>query len=285
MSGYPAEDPGSKRADMLEIALNLFNYKGALIGLLVLLPLERLLPMHQDQKILRRAWKNDLVYLIVNGIYVGAGLSAFFVGIDYLTEKFVPQSLRVAVAAQPSLLQFVEILIVSDLGFYAVHRMFHAIPWLWNFHQIHHSIEELDWLAGFRVHPIDQILTKGISLAPVLMLGFSAAPILAAAWLYLCQSMFIHANVRTGGFGPARWLLASPEFHHWHHADDPRAYNANFAGQLPILDLLFDTMYMPRKIPDGYGIEQAIPDTYISQLFYPIDDNYPVVLKTRADTH
>ena len=237
---------------MLETLLNIFNFKSALIGVLILLPLERLLPMHKGQKVFRRGWKNDLIYLFFNSVYVTLGLALLFDGSQLLGEEFFPSSLRAAVSAQPIVVQFGEILLLTDLGFYAVHRVFHAVPWLWKFHQIHHSIEELDWLAGFRVHPIDQILTKGISLAPIFALGFSATSILAATWLYMCQSMFVHANLRTGGFGAARWLLASPEYHHWHHTNDPRAYNINFAGQLPIIDLLFGTMIcrVSRSLPN-----------------------------------
>ena len=67
--------------------------------------------------------------------------------------------------------------ILADLGFYTVHRLFHKIPWLWKFHAVHHSIEEMDWLAADRVHPIDQIFTKGASLLPVFALGFAAGPL------------------------------------------------------------------------------------------------------------
>ena len=63
--------------------------------------------------------------------------------------------------------QVAEMIVIGDIGFYSVHRAFYTVPWLWKFHQIHHSIEELDWLAAARVHPIDQILTKGASLLPI----------------------------------------------------------------------------------------------------------------------
>src|SRR6202012_768958 len=46
-------------------------------------------------------------------------------------------------------------------------------------------------------------------------------------------------------FGPARWLTATPQFHHWRHAREPRAYNTNYAGEFPILDALFGTLYLP----------------------------------------
>ena len=55
------------------------------------------------------------------------------------------------IAAQPIWLQFVEILLTVDFVTYWVHRGFHQIPLLWNFHAIHHSSEHMDWLAGSRL--------------------------------------------------------------------------------------------------------------------------------------
>ena len=87
--------------------------------------------------------------------------------------------------------------------------------------------------------------------------------------LYGWQSVLIHSNVRIN-FGPLRWLLASPEFHHWHHSRDREARDKNFAGQLPLLDLLFGTSYMPPgRMPSKYGLDQPVPATYPAQLLYP----------------
>ncbi|MER9413296.1 hypothetical protein [Mesorhizobium sp. M0589] len=38
---------------------------------------------------------------------------------------------------------------------------------------------------------------------------------------------------------------ASPRFHHWHHANEREAWDKNFAGQLPLLDMLGGTLFMP----------------------------------------
>ena len=132
-------------------------------------------------------------------------------GAIVVSAWLIPPSVRVAVAGQPYWLQIVEVVLVADLGLYFAHRMFHAIPLLWRFHQIHHSIEELDWLAAVRVHPVDQIATKGISLLPVFALGFSDAAIAVFAFLYQWQSILLHSNISIG-FGPLRWLIASPDF-------------------------------------------------------------------------
>lgn len=243
--------------------------KGIALTALIFVPLERVLALYPEQKVLRRDWLNDLIYWVVNGQIVGFALAALIAGIAIATSWLLPASVHAAVAAQPYWLQFIEALILSDIGFYFTHRAFHTIPWLWKLHAVHHSIEELDWLAGARVHPIDQIVTKGVSLLPIFALGFSEAVIGALMLLYAWQSVLIHSNLRIK-FGPLRWVLASPEFHHWHHSKDPETRDKNFAGQLPLLDVLFGTLHMPRgRLPTAYGIDAPMPQNYLLQLAHP----------------
>jgi sterol desaturase/sphingolipid hydroxylase (fatty acid hydroxylase superfamily) len=235
----------------------------------IFIPLERVFTLNPKQKVLRRDWLNDLVYWVANGQIIGLALAAIVSGIVLASGTLVGPTIQGAIAGQPYWLQFIEALILSDAGFYFTHRAFHTIPWLWKFHSVHHSIEELDWLAGARVHPIDQIITKGISLLPIFALGFSEAVIGAVLLLYAWQSVFIHSNVKIK-FGPLRWLLASPEFHHWHHSKDREARDRNFAGQLPLLDVLFGTLHMPSGLrPAAYGIDTPMPQNYLLQLVHP----------------
>jgi sterol desaturase/sphingolipid hydroxylase (fatty acid hydroxylase superfamily) len=147
--------------------------------------------------------------------------------------------------------------------------MFHAVPWLWRFHAIHHSIEELDWLAASRVHPVDQIVTRGVSLAPAFALGFSEWAVGASIVLFHWQAVFVHSNLRIG-FGPLRFLFASPEFHHWHHSSDLAVRDRNFAAQLPFLDAAFGTLHMPAgQVPSAYGLDRPMPQRYARQLLLP----------------
>ena len=55
------------------------------------------------------------------------------------------------------------------------------------------------------------------------------------------QAVLIHANV-SWRFGPVRWLLATPQYHHWHHAVEP--VDVNFAVHLPVIDAVFGTLYL-----------------------------------------
>ena len=87
--------------------------------------------------------------------------------------------------------------------------------------------------------------------------------------IYHWQSLLLHSNVRIA-FGPLRWIIASPRFHHWHHANQPEAIDKNFAGQLPVLDLVFGTVHFPRAgFPERYGTDAPVPKTYLGQLAYP----------------
>jgi sterol desaturase/sphingolipid hydroxylase (fatty acid hydroxylase superfamily) len=245
-----------------------FGLKVILITFLIFVPMERIIPLH-PQKIFRRNWTNDLIFLLLNGILIKLGLLAVIAAAFFAGSRIMPPGFQAWVGGLPYWVQIPAIIVLADLGFYWTHRMFHAVPWLWKFHAIHHSIEELDWLAGARVHPVDQILTKGVSLLPVVALGFSEWAIGAFAVLYQWQSVLIHSNVRIK-FGPLRLLLASPEFHHWHHSNDREARDRNFAGQLPFLDAAFGSLHMPvGRMPSTYGLDHPMPQRYAFQMLYP----------------
>ncbi|KAA1245943.1 hypothetical protein F0Q45_23745 [Mycobacterium simiae] len=68
-----------------------------------------------------------------------------------------------------------------------------------------------------------------------------------------------------------RWLIATPQFHHWHHARQPQAYNSNYAAEFPIVDALFGTLYLPAsRWPAEYGVDDGQPEGYVRQLRWPL---------------
>jgi sterol desaturase/sphingolipid hydroxylase (fatty acid hydroxylase superfamily) len=249
--------------------MKLINFWQFLLVAAVFVPLERLFALRAEQRILRAKWRLDLVYTFVNGALITVGIMLVVLAAGSLFAYVVPERLRAAVAAQPWLLQLVEAVVSADLLFYAAHRLFHTVPFLWKFHAVHHSIEEMDWLAAARVHPFDQIVTKGASILPLLALGFSGPVIAAHAVIYSWHSYLLHSNVKIK-FGVLKWVVASPEYHHWHHANQREAYDQNYAAQLSIIDRLFHTLYLPKgKTPEKYGIDEPVAGGYLSQLISP----------------
>lgn len=259
---------------------NIIDIKAILLVALIFIPLELIVPLRADQKLLRKQWLNDVVYLLLNGFLISFGLMIVLSGVMALVHPLIPHSWQGVVASQPLWLQVIEVLVLADLGFYWTHRLFHAVPMLWKFHAVHHSIEELDWLAAHRVHPLDQAITKSMSYLPAFALGFSPAAIVIFGLVYKWHALAIHSNTRMG-IGPLKWIFASPRFHHWHHANQVEAHDKNFAGQLSVIDLLFGTLHMPGSMPARYGSDDRVPALYHEQLLYPLLN--PGVIGANAD--
>ena len=96
-----------------------------------------------------------------------------------LARVWQPEALQQAVRAVPLWAQFLAILLLSDLVQYWVHRAFHVVPALWRLHAVHHSSTVMDWLAGSRLHVFDVLVTRGLVLAPICLLGFATEALYA----------------------------------------------------------------------------------------------------------
>lgn len=171
-------------------------------------------------------------------------------------------------ALQPAWLQAVEVLVLADFLGYWTHRGFHSGRW-WKIHAVHHSSEDLDWIASARVHPLNELVNRLAQATPVLILGFDPRVTLAAAPFLTLYAIGLHADL-DWDFGPLRKVIASPVFHRWHHSREPEALDKNFAGLLPIWDILFGTYHMPTdRLPQAFGTTTPVPPGFTAQLTYP----------------
>lgn len=169
----------------------------------------------------------------------------------------------------PRWVQAIAILVVGDFIGYWSHRWFHGRS-LWKFHAVHHSSTELDWLSASRLHPVNEIGSRLLQAIPFVLLGFSPLVIGAYVPLLTFYAIFVHANV-SWGFGPLRYVIATPLFHRWHHTCEDEAIDKNFAGLLPVWDLLFGTLYLPSdKRPKKFGVhDDSVPASFWGQMAYP----------------
>lgn len=255
--------------EMLTGLVSSIDWRGILVAALIFIPFERFYALHDDQPTLRRNWLNDVVFLIFNGIPVKLGIAAVLGVLVAAGRSVMPAGLELQVAALPYVVQVVLVIVLADAGFYFAHRAFHRIPALWRFHAVHHSIEEMDWLAAHRVHPVDQIATMAASLVPAYVLGFDLAAIATYGVIYHWHALLLHSNTRVG-FGWLNAIIASPHFHHWHHANERAAWDKNFGAQLTLLDRLFGTYHMPEASPGTYGCDLKVPQNYVAQLVFPV---------------
>ena len=161
----------------------------------------------------------------------------------------------------PLWLAFVVSVLVLDLAIYLQHVMFHAVPALWRLHRMHHADLEFDVSTGLRFHPLEILMSMGIKLAVVAVLGAPAAAVLVFEVLLNATSMFNHANIRLPERidRVLRLLVVTPDMHRVHHSIYPSETNSNFGFNLPWWDRLLGT-YRPQP-RDGHegmtiGIEQ-----------------------------
>jgi sterol desaturase/sphingolipid hydroxylase (fatty acid hydroxylase superfamily) len=247
----------------------------------VFLPLERAFALHQ-QKVFRSEVAVDIGYYFVNGLVISVALSAPLGLVARGAHQFVPAGFYAALSALPVWLRAVLALVVGEVGYYWGHRLSHEIPFLWRFHAVHHSAREMDFLVNSRSHPVDLVVSRLFTLAPIYVLGIAnplsasgnilAVLVLVASsnWSYL-----IHANVRWR-LGKLEWLLTSPAFHHWHHTRTGMV-DHNYATMLPWMDRIFGTHHLPRgEWPEAYGITARMPETLPEQLVYPLFSQPPV---------
>jgi sterol desaturase/sphingolipid hydroxylase (fatty acid hydroxylase superfamily) len=241
----------------------------------VFVPLERLFAVH-PHKTLRKGIGADLGYYFLNGLFAAAILSVPAALLGWSVRHIMPGSLLAFTTSLPFWAKAVVGMVTGEVGYYWGHRWSHQIPFLWRFHAIHHSAEEMDFLVNTRAHPLDMVFSRFCGLVPMYALGLAgptsasggtALPVLVAL-IGTTWGFFIHANLRWS-FGPLEWLISTPKFHHWHHTKTG-LIDHNYASTFPWLDRLFGTHNLPREWPESYGIDAVMPPALLDQLAYPL---------------
>jgi sterol desaturase/sphingolipid hydroxylase (fatty acid hydroxylase superfamily) len=247
---------------------------GAVVGLAVVaavfVPLERTFALRR-QPVFRRSLLTDLTHLLVNTTVVSV-LTLGFVLAGALPLLWLRAFDLEAVMPGAVAIPLAVVLVL--VGQYWGHRLTHRVAFLWRFHAVHHSIERMDWVASARLHPVDQAFTQAVTVVPLVLLGYDGLAVAGVGTVVAFLALFQHANVRLR-FPGLRWIVNTPEWHHWHHATDAAARDTNFG--FPAVDVLFRTAYLPRHAtPTGFGTSDPVPqDGYLRHLAYPFRRRAP----------
>lgn len=240
-----------------------------IFSMAIFIPLEKAFARH-PLAVLRPEWRTDLTYFCISHLLI-----QFFLLFTNIVQTDIlgwAHSARVTEFAQslPVWVQFLACVFIADFFQAVTHRWYHQIPWLWKFHSIHHSSKNMDWLAGSRTHFVEALATRTAVIVPLYIINFSEPALNAYVVLVGIQAVFVHANVRWD-FGFLKYVLVTPQYHHWHHSDDPEYANTNYAVHLPLIDMLMGTFKLPDKMwPDTYGVfGKEPPKGFLPQLAYP----------------
>lgn len=215
---------------------------GVFAGVLLLLAgLELVAPRRRQLIARRHRWPGNLALVALDTVLVrllfplaavGAALIAEQRGWGLLNLVGLSAAVEIAVAV-----------VALDLLIYGQHVLFHAVPWLWRVHRVHHADLEFDLTTGLRFHPIEILLSMAIKIAAVVLLGAAALAVLLFEVLLNATAMWSHSNIRLpfGADRLIRRLIVTPDMHRTHHSVVPRETHSNFGFNLALWDRLFGT--------------------------------------------
>ena len=152
-------------------------------------------------------------------------------------------------------------ILALDLAIYGQHRLFHAVPWLWRIHRVHHADQEFDVTTALRFHPLEILLSMAIKIAVIMMLGAPPIAVIVFEILLNATAMFNHGNVQLSAKTDRylRMFLVTPDIHRVHHSVIRQETDSNFGFNLPWWDQLFGT-YRSQPVHGHLGMTIGLED-------------------------
>lgn len=257
------------------------NYFYYLIGLsLFVWFLEIIIPWRKGQKIFRRDFWLDGFYMFFNfflfsligyNALSNVAVEAFN---DFLGLFNIQNIVAIQVGSLPIIVQFLLMFILADFIQWGVHITLHRVPWMWQFHKVHHSVKEMGFAAHLRFHWMETIIYKSAQYIPLTMIGFGIHDFFILHAFTTAIGHLNHSNLNWD-YGPLKYIFNNPKMHIWHHSrklPDDRPYGMNYGLSLSIWDYIFGTAYIPhsgRDIELGFYDDDDFPEDFLHQITYP----------------
>jgi sterol desaturase/sphingolipid hydroxylase (fatty acid hydroxylase superfamily) len=173
----------------------------------------------------------------------------------------------------PAWLELAASFLLMDLAFYYWHLANHRAPFLWRFHNVHHTDLELDVSTAFRFHFGEIALSSVFSVIQISLIGLSPWAFAVYQLAFQSEVLFHHSNLRL----PIRFerllnkVPVTPRMHGIHHSQVHRENNSNFGTVLPWWDRLHRTLGL--NIPQseivigipGYSLpeDNTVPNAFL----------------------
>jgi len=203
---------------------------------------------------------------------VGVQLFSDFLGLFGITN-----TMAIKISNLPGWLQLLLIFILRDFMQWGIHRMYHRVGWMWEFHKVHHSTRQMGFAALLRYHWMENILYRTLEYIPLAMIGFGITDFFIVHIFTLVVGQLGHANLKIP-LGPFKYFFNGPQMHLWHHARNLPAshpYGFNFGITLSAWDYIFKTNYWPsddENLPIGLPDKENFPEDFIGQTIRPFQN-------------
>ncbi|MGB2087957.1 MAG: sterol desaturase family protein [Psychroflexus salarius] len=263
---------------------HLTNYFYWLLALSVLVLLfEIVLPWRKGQKVLRKGFWLDVFYIFFNFfLFSLIGYNALSnIGVNLFNDVLawigISNIVAIELQSMPVWSQLLIMFVVADFIQWFVHVQLHKQPWLWKFHKVHHSVQEMGFAAHFRFHFMETIIYKSVQYIPLAMIGFGIEQFFVVHMFSVFIGHLNHANL-PWNYGWLGYIFNNPKMHIWHHSKalpDSHSYGMNFGISLSIWDYIFKTAYIPKEgknIKLGFEKVEDYPQDFFGQLIQPFKE-------------
>lgn len=224
--------------------------------------------------LLPKSLRVNLVTYFVDLLFVASFLSFLLAILYHTTEGGL---LGGDLGELPDAVVLVATIFFGDMVGYFRHRLEHS-RLLWSSHVLHHSDEDMTWMAIYRFHPINRMTTLIIDFGALLLVGFPAWAIAVNFLVRHYYGAFIHTDL-PWTYGWLGKVFVSPAMHRWHHVREGRGVGSNFATVFSVFDLLFKTYYVPGPCNVPLGVNGINQQSYFSQLFLPVTDSWRAITR------
>ncbi|MDO1501544.1 sterol desaturase family protein [Winogradskyella maritima] len=266
--------------------LNHWNnyFYGLIIISLVVWALEIFFPWRKNQSIFRKDFWLDTFYMFFNFFLLNL---IVFIALSNTVSTLFNDALNaigISIGSLqlfdstdlPKWLGLLIFFLVSDFVQWNTHRLLHRVPWLWNFHKVHHSVKEMGFAAHLRYHWMEPVVYKSLLYIPLaLVANYSSQDVAIVYFISIAVGHLNHANLGWD-YGPLKYVFNNPKMHIWHHAKAlPKgvSYGVNYGLTLSLWDYIFKTDYVPhsgRDIELGFKDDDKFPKDFVSQELYPL---------------
>ena len=259
---------------------HLKNYFYWLIGVSVFFfALELIKPWRKNQPRFRKDFWLDFFYMFFNfflfSLIIYNAISDVFVNLfnDFLSLFNINNLIAIEIASWSTGYQLLVMFVVRDFIQWWVHRLLHRSEMLWEFHKVHHSVEQMGFAAHLRYHWMETIVYRFIEYLPLAMIGFGIDDFFVVHIISLSIGHFNHSNF-TFNLVPLKYIFNNPAMHIWHHAyeiPENRKYGINFGISLSLWDYLFGTAVIPKNGRDirlGFPGIEKFPKHFVSQALH-----------------
>lgn len=173
----------------------------------------------------------------------------------------------------PILLALASLMVFSFM-FYWVHRAQHAIPILWRFHSVHHSVEEMDAMISY-VHPVDAVGHRIGQIMVASLVGFNYETVALILAFQNIHDIFIHTRAPIN-FGFLGRVFVDNRYHFVHHTIHESKSGKNFSTWFTLFDHMFGTYHPPYSATLGpTGLEDKLPPKTLQQFVLAKLDTRP----------